>query len=95
MFKGTQGPQATRPQLLLERLRDEQSRRVVFVAHCILNENTRYLGGAFRAGAVEEVLEPWEGRFPGAELVFAAVVPWLFVWRHRKLRQIFGAARDQ
>jgi uncharacterized protein YbbK (DUF523 family) len=59
MFKGTQGPQATRPQLLLERLRDERSRRVVFVAHCILNENTRYLGGAFRPGAVEEVLEPY------------------------------------
>lgn len=37
----------------------------------------------------------WEGRFPGAELVFAAVVPRLFAWRHRKLRQIFGAARAQ
>ena len=27
-------------------LADERSRRVVFVPHCILNENVRYLGGA-------------------------------------------------
>ena len=59
MFKGTKGPQAERPQRLLERLRDERSRRVVFVAHCILNENTRYLGGAFRPGVVDEVLETY------------------------------------
>jgi hypothetical protein len=38
-------------QLLLERLKDERSKRVIFVSHCWLNENTRYLGGAFRPGA--------------------------------------------
>lgn len=37
-------------------LQDERSGRVVFVAHCLLNENTRYLGGAFRPGAVDEVV---------------------------------------
>jgi uncharacterized protein YbbK (DUF523 family) len=30
---------------------------VVFVSHCLLNENTRYLGGAFRPGAVDEVVD--------------------------------------
>lgn len=31
----------------------------MFFAHCILNENTRYLGGAFRPGVVDEVLETY------------------------------------
>lgn len=38
-----------------ERLRDARSRRVVFLSHCLLNENTRYPGGATRRGAVCEV----------------------------------------
>lgn len=36
---------------------DERSGRVVFLSHCLLNENTRYLGGAFRPGAVDEVVD--------------------------------------
>jgi predicted secreted protein len=44
---------------LVSRLADERSRRVVFLSHCLLNENTRYLGGAFRPGVVEEVIEPF------------------------------------
>jgi uncharacterized protein YbbK (DUF523 family) len=40
-----------------DRLRDERSRRVAFVSHCLLNENVRYLGGAFRSGAVVELVE--------------------------------------
>jgi uncharacterized protein YbbK (DUF523 family) len=31
----------------------------VFLSHCLLNENTRYLGGAFRPGAVNEVVETY------------------------------------
>ena len=46
-----------RETLLSERLRDERGRRVVFVSHCLLNENTRYLGGAFHSGAVPEIAE--------------------------------------
>ncbi len=40
-------------------LADERGGRVVFVSHCLLNQNTRYPGGAFRAGAVMEVIEPY------------------------------------
>ena len=40
------------------RIRDVRSGRVIFLAHCLLNENTRYLGGARRGGAVREILEP-------------------------------------
>jgi predicted secreted protein len=46
-----------RATLLLERLADERSRQVAFVSHCLLNENTRYLGGAFRPGGVAEVVD--------------------------------------
>lgn len=42
---------------LLERLEDRRSRKVVLLAHCILNENTRYLGGACRAGCIREILD--------------------------------------
>ncbi len=42
--------------LLLDQLRDERGRRVVLVSHCLLNENTRYAGGATRSGAVSEAV---------------------------------------
>jgi uncharacterized protein YbbK (DUF523 family) len=38
-------------------LRDDRSGRVVFVAHCLLNENVRYLGGACRPGDVREIVD--------------------------------------
>ena len=49
-------PMDSRQALLTGRLADERGRRVAFVSHCLLNENTRYLGGAFTAGAVPEVV---------------------------------------
>lgn len=47
-------------QALLERLEDERSKRVIFVSHCLLNENTRYLGGAFRPGGVDELVDGFQ-----------------------------------
>lgn len=41
----------------VDQIRDRRGGRVVFLAHCLLNENTRYLGGAGRAGAVREVID--------------------------------------
>jgi predicted secreted protein len=43
--------------ILAENLKDERSKRVIFVAHCILNENTRYLGGAFKKGCIDEIVD--------------------------------------
>jgi len=40
-----------------EELKDSRSKKVIFVAHCILNENTRYLGGAFQKGAVDNIVD--------------------------------------
>ncbi|WP_101949635.1 2-thiouracil desulfurase family protein [Mycobacterium sp. 3519A] len=42
---------------LLDQLRDERGRSVVLVSHCLLNENTRYAGGATRPGAVAEIVD--------------------------------------
>ena len=47
----------SREVVLRRRLADARSGRVVFVSHCLLNENTRYLGGAFHAGAVPGLVE--------------------------------------
>lgn len=50
------GVSPSRAVALSDQLRDERSRRVVFVSHCLLNENVRYLGGAFRPGGVAELI---------------------------------------
>jgi uncharacterized protein YbbK (DUF523 family) len=47
---------------LQRRLGDRRSRQVVFLAHCLLNENTRYLGGACHGGCVRSVVEPCVAR---------------------------------
>jgi predicted secreted protein len=41
---------------LRQALRDGRSGRVVFVSHCLLNQNVRYLGGATRPGMTDEVV---------------------------------------
>lgn len=46
----------TKLELMRRVLRDERSERVVFVSHCLLNQNVRYLGGATRPGACEEAV---------------------------------------
>ncbi len=46
-----------RVEQLAARLGDARSGRVVLVSHCLLNENTRYLGGACRPGCVAEIVD--------------------------------------
>jgi predicted secreted protein len=43
--------------ILVDRLKDQRSHKILFVSHCILNENARYLGGAFQPGIIEEKLD--------------------------------------
>jgi predicted secreted protein len=40
------------------RLPDQRSGKVVFLSHCLLNENTRYFGGAGRPGSLTEIVRP-------------------------------------
>jgi uncharacterized protein YbbK (DUF523 family) len=54
-------PSRLRARHLLDQLRDERSRRVMLVSHCLLNQNTRYAGGATRPGAVIEVVDELMG----------------------------------
>ena len=42
-------------ELLKERFADQRCKRVVFISHCLLNENTRYMGGAFCSGVNPEI----------------------------------------
>lgn len=44
-------------ELLKEKLTDNRGKRVIFLSHCILNENTRYLGGATRSGVIDETTD--------------------------------------
>jgi predicted secreted protein len=44
---------------VLAGLQDVRSRRVVLVSHCLLNQNTRYPGGAVCPGAVVGPLQPY------------------------------------
>jgi predicted secreted protein len=43
--------------LLQEKLKDERGKKVIFLSHCLLNENTRYLGGALRKAGVDELID--------------------------------------
>jgi hypothetical protein len=44
------GLMARDPLEVFARLRDERSGRVLFVSHCLLDENVRYAGGASHRG---------------------------------------------
>lgn len=44
----------------LAALEDERSKQVIFVSHCLLNENTRYAGGAFRRGGLDELTDAFQ-----------------------------------
>jgi hypothetical protein len=74
--------QSTR-QLLLEKLKDERSKRVIFVSHCLLNENTRYLGGVFRRGCVDELVDGFQQEGLGIYLLSIYSSQGTFVYRLR------------
>lgn len=48
---------ATTLDMLRRALADERSGRVVFVSHCLLNQNVRYLGGATCPGMTAKVVD--------------------------------------
>ena len=49
----------SRRERIRSQFHDVRSRRVVLLSHCLLNQNTRYLGGAVCPGAVRGVIEPY------------------------------------
>jgi predicted secreted protein len=69
---------------------DARSGRVVFVSHCLLNENVRYPGGATRPGAVREVLTRYVDAGVGlCQMPCPEQRAWGGV-RKRNLRHLYG-----
>jgi predicted secreted protein len=54
-------PAGSRTDRLRQRLSNGRSGRTIFLSHCLLNENVRYLGGATRPGAVDELVDAAQG----------------------------------
>lgn len=76
---------------LFDRLADERGKRVIFVSHCLLNQNTRYAGGAFRRGVVDELVEGFARDGLG---IVQMRCPEQCVWggvRKRHLLRVYGA----
>jgi hypothetical protein len=44
-----------------KRLAGERNKQVIFVSHCLLSQNSREPGGAFRRGAASPVAPPASG----------------------------------
>ena len=82
-----------RVDVLVERLRDKRSKKVVFLSHCLLNENTRYLGGACRQCCVREVVEQCMDRGIGmVQMPCPEQEVWGGVLKRRMLR-LYGTNR--
>jgi uncharacterized protein YbbK (DUF523 family) len=78
---------------LTEQLRDGRGGRVVFLSHCLLNENTRYLGGAGRPGCVREIVDACGDAGLGmVQLPCPEQHAWGGVQKRRLLR-LYGSAR--
>lgn len=73
------------------RLRDERSGRVIFLSHCLLNDNARYLGGVPRCGPVPEIVRACTDRGIGiVQLPCPEARAWGGVLK-RRLLAFFGA----
>lgn len=73
-------------------LPDARSGRVVFVSHCLLNENVRYLGGAGRPASVDEIVEACRAVQAGiCQMPCPEQAAWGGVLKRRML-PIYGAA---
>ena len=77
--------------VLVDRLADGRSRKVVFVSHCLLNENARYLGGAFHPGAVPEIAGLLDAGIGIHQLPCPEVRAWGGILKPRMLRA-YGVA---
>jgi predicted secreted protein len=81
----------SREVVLSEKLEDARGKQVAFVSHCLLNENVRYLGGAFRPGGVAEVIDELAGRGVGiCQMPCPEQHAWGGVLKRRMLRA-YGA----
>ncbi|NPD88739.1 MAG: hypothetical protein HGN29_08435 [Asgard group archaeon] len=59
------------------RLHDERSKKIILLSHCILNENSRYMGGAFREGSIDEIVDLLQSKGIG---IIQMDCPEIFAW---------------
>lgn len=65
----------------------------MFLSHCLLNENTRYLGGTARPGCVQEIVDACADADLGmVQLPCPEERAWDGV-RKRRLRRLYGSSR--
>lgn len=84
-------PDPCRTELLQHRFADSRGGRIVLLSHCLLNENVRYLGGAGRAGGVQEVVDDYLGRGVG---IYQLPCPEQHAWGgvlKRRMLLLYGA----
>ena len=43
--------------MIVERTKDERGKRIFYVPHCVLNENARWTGIAYRKGCIDEIVD--------------------------------------
>jgi uncharacterized protein YbbK (DUF523 family) len=73
-------------------LPDARSGQVVFVSHCLLSENVRYLGGAARPAAIDEIVDACrEIRAGICQMPCPEQAAWGGVLK-RRLLPVYGAA---
>jgi predicted secreted protein len=76
---------------LRRQLADPRGGRVVLLSHCLLDQNVRYLGGAGRAGGVQEVVDGYLSRDVG---IYQLPCPERHAWggvRKRWMLAAYGA----
>ena len=76
---------------LQRRLADARGGRVVLLSHCLLNQNVRYLGGAGRAGGVQELVDDYLQRGVG---IYQLPCPEQRAWGgvlKRRMLLVYGA----
>jgi predicted secreted protein len=79
--------ESSREAVLAERLADDRGKQVAFVSHCLLNENVRYLGGAFRPGGIAEIIDELVSRDIGiCQMPCPEQLAWGGVIKRRMLR---------
>ncbi len=81
-----------RIEVLKNNWKDERSKRVVFLSHCLLNENTRYMGGAFCGGINHEIIELFKQNDVGiVQTACPERISWGGIYK-KNVFQFFGVA---
>ena len=73
---------------------DHRSKKVIFLAHCLLNENTRYVGGALYGGVNQEILALLRGCSVGiVQMICPERMAWGGIYK-KKMLQFRGMGKS-